>query len=424
MFANATIVIPCYNHNALLVDALSSISQLVPLPQKVVIVDDGSVEPVSVEVDEFPTQIHVARQSNQGLSAARNTGLRHVDTQWVLFLDADDRLYPNALEHLPSADDECNVDVFISAYTLVKDGVETNVFPQMGDPVAALLRGNPGPIHSYCFNMNKVSTLTFDESDLLRVGHEDYDFLCQLALAGGRFCSVHQVTCEYIKRHGSMSSNKSNMDKTRAIAWSRLVFSCEICTTNRLMAALDFVRLHWEHITELPNNGVSRVIEKLKLSLQRNIINKAEVNYLLDSLPDNTEASQLKKQMSISSTPFPSVVFNESLDWRMLQASKAIALHRVNSMIAKYSTHDSKVSLVVWGANDIAAQIIPICRFFAHVSIADSNKVGSVFLGEAVLGPNDVDYQSTDVYFVAAHNSYNQVVASLVGSGVSMEAIF
>ena len=88
-----TVVVACFNYGRFLPEAVES---AVREGAKVVVVDDGSTEPLP----ELPTGVEVLRQDNQGVPSARNAGLARVETPYALVLDADDRLAPGALETL------------------------------------------------------------------------------------------------------------------------------------------------------------------------------------------------------------------------------------------------------------------------------------------------------------------------------------
>ncbi len=104
-----SIVVPCYQQAHFLGDALDSIGVQTHAPIEVVVVDDGSPDDVAAVVARYPG-VRLIRQSNQGLAAARNTGLEASTGTFVTFLDADDVLYPDAVARgLASLDgrDDC-----------------------------------------------------------------------------------------------------------------------------------------------------------------------------------------------------------------------------------------------------------------------------------------------------------------------------
>src|SRR6266496_4166301 len=92
-----SVVIPCYNHAHFLSEAIESVMAQTWQQFEVIVVDDGSVDNTR-EVALRYSGVRYIRQTNQGLSASRNTGLRHSNGNFLVFLDADDRLRPAALE--------------------------------------------------------------------------------------------------------------------------------------------------------------------------------------------------------------------------------------------------------------------------------------------------------------------------------------
>lgn len=92
----ASIVITTYNHTRFLGEAIESALGQTVAPYEVIVVDDGSTDDPGAVVSRYP-QAQLIRQTNQGLAAARNTGWRAARGHYVVFLDADDRLLPEAL---------------------------------------------------------------------------------------------------------------------------------------------------------------------------------------------------------------------------------------------------------------------------------------------------------------------------------------
>jgi glycosyltransferase involved in cell wall biosynthesis/SAM-dependent methyltransferase len=90
------VVITTFNHAHFLKQALASVMAQSHPPDAVVVVDDGSTDDPAAVLAEFP-EVRLIRQPNRGLAAARNRGLAALDTSYVVFLDADDRLEPEAV---------------------------------------------------------------------------------------------------------------------------------------------------------------------------------------------------------------------------------------------------------------------------------------------------------------------------------------
>jgi glycosyltransferase involved in cell wall biosynthesis len=92
-----SVVVPCWNQGSYLAEAIESVlAQRYP-EVELTVVDDGS-EDNSYEVAARYPGVRRLRQSNSGVAVARNRGLVESSGDFVVFLDADDRLLPHALE--------------------------------------------------------------------------------------------------------------------------------------------------------------------------------------------------------------------------------------------------------------------------------------------------------------------------------------
>ena len=94
------VIIPCYNDGRLASEAVTSIREAEPV--ELVVVDDGSTEPDTLEQLETLAQggVRVIHRDNGGLGAARTTGLHATEAPLVYPLDADDLLEPGALQSM------------------------------------------------------------------------------------------------------------------------------------------------------------------------------------------------------------------------------------------------------------------------------------------------------------------------------------
>ncbi len=95
--ASISVVIPAYNAEKTIAQAiLSVVAQSVPVDQ-IIVVDDGSTDNTAALVRaEFP-QVQLQRVANGGPSRARNLGMRLASGDWIAFLDADDRWHPEKM---------------------------------------------------------------------------------------------------------------------------------------------------------------------------------------------------------------------------------------------------------------------------------------------------------------------------------------
>jgi glycosyltransferase involved in cell wall biosynthesis len=92
-----SIIIPCYNHGRYLAKAIQSVySQTYPFVEAVV-VDDGSIDNTKAVCFEYP-KVKYVYQSNSGLAAARNTGIKQATGEYLVFLDADDWLFEDGIK--------------------------------------------------------------------------------------------------------------------------------------------------------------------------------------------------------------------------------------------------------------------------------------------------------------------------------------
>ena len=94
--ALVSIVIPCYNQGRYLRGSIGSAQRQTHPRVEVIVVDDGSTDSTASTGERCGAT--VIRQKNSGVSVARNRGLDAASGDYVVFLDADDELLPNAVE--------------------------------------------------------------------------------------------------------------------------------------------------------------------------------------------------------------------------------------------------------------------------------------------------------------------------------------
>ena len=95
---SVSVIIPTFNRRAFLREALESVCQQTCAAAEIIVVDDGSTDGTEEMIKTLPGPIRYLSQANQGPAAARNFGMREARTEWIAFLDSDDRWLPEKLQ--------------------------------------------------------------------------------------------------------------------------------------------------------------------------------------------------------------------------------------------------------------------------------------------------------------------------------------
>ena len=199
-----SVIIPCFNHGEFLPEAVASVAQMGRLDVEVIVVDDGSTdERTGQEVARLVAQgIKVIRQPNNGLAAARNAGVLASLGQYILPLDADDRLRPGWLDHgiaILNSDPKVGV-VYGDAERF---GAQLGRWCVGSFDADWLLNWNY--IHASALYRRSIFEENGGYDGTMPVqGLEDWDFWLGALEHGWRFAYLPEVFFEYRQAEGSM----------------------------------------------------------------------------------------------------------------------------------------------------------------------------------------------------------------------------
>ena len=133
-----SIIVPAYNVASTVVKCLDSVYAQTYGDLEVIVVNDGSTDNTLQVLRDYRRDhgpLVLINQRNQGLSAARNTGLDAATGEYVYFLDSDDYLGPEEIEFLVDAMDE-GMDMAVGGMTYVD--TDGNVLKTVCDPACHL----------------------------------------------------------------------------------------------------------------------------------------------------------------------------------------------------------------------------------------------------------------------------------------------
>ncbi len=119
-----SIIVPVYNVKEYLKECLSSLVGQTYKNFEILLIDDGSTDGSGEMCDMYKNDfIHVIHQRNAGLSAARNTGIKAASGEYLVFVDSDDYISSDALEHFCSVLRRYTVDIlYARAFRLLPTG--------------------------------------------------------------------------------------------------------------------------------------------------------------------------------------------------------------------------------------------------------------------------------------------------------------
>jgi glycosyltransferase involved in cell wall biosynthesis len=208
-----SIVIPCYNHGAMLREALASIEQVCNANLlEVIVVDDGSFEAESrgilSELEE--AGYCVVAQPNSGLGAARNTGIRLARGEFILPLDSDNRVRDAYLDEAASLlKDNPSLDVIYADAEYFGD--RSGRWQISEFDLLSLIRWN---FIDACAVYRKSlweKVGGYDEH-MPWMGFEDWDFWLRVAAHGGAFFHLPKIGFDYRVRSDSMIVKTTGFD--------------------------------------------------------------------------------------------------------------------------------------------------------------------------------------------------------------------
>ncbi len=206
-----SIVVPCYNHAHYLEECLRSLQAQTVADWEAIIINDSSpdaplIQPVLDRVNDSRVRL-VSHDRNRGLAASRNTGFREARAQFVLPVDADDKLEPDCLESLiPVLTSDDSVDCVYADVRLFGRREDILEFPGPPPGEKILHPEHTIPGAGTMIRRQLWERLGgYDEHEELRRGREDFEFWIRAFKQGCEARRVPKPLYLYRILHTSMS---------------------------------------------------------------------------------------------------------------------------------------------------------------------------------------------------------------------------
>lgn len=198
---DVSVIIPVYGRAAMLPKAVASaLAANGPIGVEVIVVDDGSPEPVADALHAMPARV-LRLPSNAGASAARNAGLRLAHGRYLKFLDSDDVLHAASLAAEVAHADATGADIVVSGWRVVIDRAgmpETGarypapVFTSIPDD---LLAGKGVPTSAALYRRASVDGIAWRYAGAM----DDWDYFVRCAVSARIIASCGTTAYDWIQ---------------------------------------------------------------------------------------------------------------------------------------------------------------------------------------------------------------------------------
>jgi len=210
--ATISVIIPAYNGESFLAEAVASVRAQSLAPDEIIIVDDGSEDGTEVVIKSLGPDIRSIRQDNGGPAAARNRGLEMASGDLIAFIDADDLWLDGKLKsQARRLRDDATIHLVLGATQRVRqsvnplaDGQGHNLTPT--GPVWMLLHLGAGLFRRAVFD----TVGGFDED--LRQG-EDVDWFMRARELGVEMGISNKVVQLYRRHDANLTSDLEDKDR-------------------------------------------------------------------------------------------------------------------------------------------------------------------------------------------------------------------
>ncbi|MCW2119435.1 glycosyltransferase family 2 protein [Flavobacterium sp. 7A] len=208
--SNVTVVIPCYNDGKYIAEALQSIYNQTLLPEKIIIVDDGS----GMETQKMLAKINhpllqIIRQENQGVSVARNSAIAIAQTDFIVNLDADDYYESTFIEKAVAIlDGDSKIGMVSSFCRAFINSKTLEIIKPLGGTVTDFIVVNNGRASAMFRKSCWEKVGGFDEKMIS--GYEDWEFWIAVTKNSWSMSIIPEVLSHY-------RIKKSSRDRTAII---------------------------------------------------------------------------------------------------------------------------------------------------------------------------------------------------------------
>jgi O-antigen biosynthesis protein len=206
-----SVIMPCYNQGQYLDEAIASVLAQTYQSFEIIVINDGSTDAETIQIlNHFShPKVILLHIANQGVAAARNTGIQQAQGQYILPLDADDRIAAHYLETaIPILEANPNIGIVSSQAEMFGEQTGRLELPPYSFP--EILLGNM-IFNSSLYRKADWQTVAGYNPNMVN-GWEDYDFWLSLIELGREVAQIPEVLYFHRELPNSRSQKLTQAD--------------------------------------------------------------------------------------------------------------------------------------------------------------------------------------------------------------------
>jgi succinoglycan biosynthesis protein ExoO len=235
MQTSVSVLIPAFNVAHCVGSAIESALAQSLAPAEIIVIDDASTDEtadVVAAIAKIHTKVKLIRKPvNEGVAAARNTGIEFATADWIAILDSDDRYLPNRLTYLANAAEEQQLDLAADNFY----NYDFHAKQIVGIAIPPSRIGDSLRLDRYDYVRNCMTSMagavdfgllkpivrrSFLQATGVRyrgdVRHgEDFIFYLNALVQGATFAVFPEAHYVYTQRLGSLSHKHSSLTRTK-----------------------------------------------------------------------------------------------------------------------------------------------------------------------------------------------------------------
>ena len=262
-----SVVIPTFNRISLVARAIDSVLKQSLNPYEIIVVDDGSDDGTSEMIQNKYKSIKLIQQQNNGVSAARNNGIKHAKGDWIALLDSDDEWIEKKLEN--QVDRLIKTPEYDFCHTneiWIRNGVRVNQRKKhekyggyIFDKCLDICRISPS---SVLFRKNILDHIGWFDSQLPVC--EDYDLWLRITSEYRILFIDEPLIIKYGGHDDQLSHSVESIEFFRIKSLENLLDRTELSTNNRVLAIQMIIKKYNIYLNGLVKRKKQSEAQKIK----------------------------------------------------------------------------------------------------------------------------------------------------------------